>query len=65
MKRLSGGIFDVVVFLAAPTSSRTYRSLVVGWLVGPKVGWSVGDLCEKVTFRVSTGNLNLPTYLPM
>ena len=38
MKRLSGGIFDVVVFLAAPTSSRTYRSLVVGWLVGRLVG---------------------------
>ena len=29
------------------------------------VGWSVGDLCEKVTLRVSNGNLKLPTYLPM
>jgi hypothetical protein len=36
-------------FLAALSSS---RSLVVR----PSVGWSVGNLCEKVTFRVSNGN---------
>ena len=48
-------------FLAAQSSS---RSLVVGPLVGPSVGWSP-YLWEKVTFRVSHGNLNLPTYLPM
>ena len=51
--------------LAALSSS---RSLVARWLVGPSVGWSVGHLCEKVTFRVSNGNFNinkayLPTYL--
>ena len=27
--------------------------------------WSDGDLCEKVTLRLSNGDLNLPTYLPM
>ena len=40
-------------FLAALSSS---RSLVVG---------PSEDLCEKVTFRVLNGNLNLPTYLPL
>ena len=35
-------------FLAALSSS---RSLVVGLLVG----LSIGDVCEKVTFRVSKG----------
>ena len=30
-----------------------------------KYTWSDGDLCEKVTLRLSNGNLNLPTYLPM
>ena len=45
-------------FLATMVSS---KSLVVC----PSVGLSVGQLCEKVTFRVSNGNLNLPkTYLP-
>ena len=41
-------------FLAAPSSSRRL-------FVRPLVG----DLCEKVTIRVSNGNLNLPTYRPM
>ena len=41
------------------------RSVVVGPSVGPLVRLSVGDLCEKVTFRVLNGNLNLPTYLPI
>ena len=45
-------------FLAALSSSRSV-------VVGPLVGWLVGGLCEKVTFRVLNGNLNLPTYLPM
>ena len=40
-------------FLVAPSSS---RSLVVG----PSVGPSVQDRCEKVTFRVSNGYLNPP-----
>ena len=40
-------------FLAAQSSS---RSLVVGLSVGWSVGRSVRDVCEKVTFRVSTGN---------
>ena len=48
----------LVAFLAALSSS---RSLVVR----PSVRWSVGGLCEKVTFRVLNCNLNLPTYLPM
>ena len=43
------------LFLAALSSS---RSLVVSRLVG----WLVGDLFEKVTFRVLNGNLNLYTY---
>ena len=52
----------IIEFLAALSSS---RSLVVGWSVGLLVGLSVLDLCEKVTFRVSNGNCNLPkTYLP-
>ena len=50
--------------LAALSSS---RSLVVcpsvSWSVRPLVGWSVGHSCEKVTFRVLKGNLNLPSYL--
>ena len=37
------------IFLAALSSS---TSLVVG----PLVGLSVGDVCEKVSFRVSKGN---------
>ena len=57
-----GKIFTILVvrkhFLADLSSS---RSLVVG----PSVRPSVGQLCEKVTFRVSNGNFNLPTYLPM
>ena len=52
-----------VAFLSAPSSS---RSLVVGpsvrWSVRQSVRQSVGHLCEKVTFRLSNGNLNLPTY---
>ena len=48
--------------VAAPSSS---KSLVVGRLVRPSVCWSVEQLCEKVTFRVSNGNLKLPLYLPM
>ena len=47
-----------ITFLAAPSSS---RRLVVRWSFGP----SVRGLCEKVTFRVLNGNLNLPTHLPM
>ena len=55
-------ISKFVCFLAPLSSS---RSLVVGWSVGPSAGLSVTHLCEKVTFRVSNGNLNLPkTYLP-
>ena len=46
-------------FLAALSSS---RSLVVRRLVRPSVGPSVGELCEKVTFRILNGNLNVPTY---
>ena len=57
-------IFEI--FLASPSSS---RSLVVGWLVVPSFCWavrpSVRELCERVTLRVSNGNFNLPTYLPM
>ena len=37
-------------------------------LVRPSIRPSVRrseDLCEKVTFRVLNGNLNLPTYLPL
>ena len=49
---------QVKQFLAAQSSS---RSLVVGWSVRPLVR----HLCEKVTIRVSNGNLNLPTYLRM
>ena len=45
-------------FVATLSSS---RSIVVGWLVGPSVRWSV-HLCENVTFKLSNGNLNLPTY---
>ena len=48
--------------LAAPSSS---RSLVVGQSVSWAVRPLVGHRCEKVAFRVSDGNLNLPTYLPM
>ena len=55
--------WELYVFLAAQSSS---RSLVVGPSVGPSVGptvcSSVRDVCEKVTFRVSNGNLNLPTF---
>ena len=50
-----------ISFLAALSSS---RSLVVGWLVGPSVRLS-DTFVKKVTLRVSNGNLNLPTYLPM
>ena len=42
-----------ILFLAAESSS---ISLVVGLSVGPSVGLSVLDLCEKVTLRVSNGN---------
>ena len=38
------------LFLAALSSS---WSLVVCRSVGLSVGWSVGNVCEKVTFRVS------------
>ena len=37
------------------------RSLVVG----PLVGWLVRDVCEKVTFIVSNGNINLPNYVTL
>ena len=30
-----------------------------------KMSQSLEELCEKVTFRVSNGYWNLPTYLPM
>ena len=46
---------DCRTFLAALSSSRSV-------VVGPSVGPSVGGLCEKVTFRILNGNLNLPTY---
>jgi hypothetical protein len=60
-------------FLVAPSSS---RSLVVSFLAAAAavaaalevyllVGRVVAGLCEKVTFRVSNGYLNLPIYLPM
>ena len=39
-------------FLAAQSS---FRSLVVGWFVGPSVRPSVREVCEKVSFRVSNG----------
>ena len=42
------------IFLAALSSSRSP-------VVGPSVRPSVGELCEKVTFRVLNSNLNLPT----
>ena len=42
-----------IVFLAAQSSSRSHS---VGWLVGPSVRPSVGGVCEKVTFRLSTGD---------
>ena len=49
--------FNTTPFLAALSSS---RSLVVGPLVGWSVGqfvcWSVGHVFKNVTFRVSKGN---------
>ena len=50
------------IFLAAP---RYFRSLVIGRSVRWSVGWSVNHLCEKVTFKVQNGKVNLPTYLPL
>ena len=42
-------------FLAAPSSSTRL-------VVRRSILRSVGDLCEKVTLRVSNSNLNVPTY---
>ena len=63
---------NFITFLVAPSSS---RSLVVSFLAAAAaaaalevyllVGRVVAGLCEKVTFRVSNGYLNLPFYLPM
>ena len=50
-----------IVFLAAPSSS---RRLVVTPLFGRSVGWYVGR-SESFLKKLSNGNLNLPTYLPM
>ena len=50
--------FFKTFFLAALSSSRRL-------VVRPSVRRSVREVCEKKTFRVSNGNINLPkTYLP-
>ena len=48
----------VVSFLAAAAAAAALEVYLL-------VGRVIAGLCEKVTFRVSNGYLNLPIYLPM
>ena len=57
-------IFFMVVFFlvfSCPEELQKSSCLSVRRFVDP----SIGDVCEKITFRVSKGNENLQSYLPM